>query len=315
MRQRMPPCSPTSSTSCAAPPSPAPGTRRRWPGNSARASSGCCDICRRTCRGPRSPTSCPSRRTQLAPICAGSTTSSAPTTAPRRSGEPANCGSSGGGRTPSTSRRSPFGTGRDGGRLRLGGGRRAGRGQRPGTEQDAGDDGAGGEDAGGPPERGVVAVRERERGQGRAADQPGRGQVRGEVGGDRAGEQGVQQRGADRGAELLADRDGGGRDAGILRCHAERAGADRRGDHHAHAEGGQDERADHARPYPVCGPSWASQTAAPAAVSIPQATSGLGPTRGIRTMVARLEAAAEPALNGRNATPVTSGEYPSVCCR
>ena len=68
-------------------------------------------------------------------------------------------------------------------------------------------------------------------------------------------------------------------------------------------------------PYPVCGPSWASQTAPPAAASIPPATSGLGPTRGISTMVARLEARAEPALNGRNATPVTSGEYPSVCCR
>ena len=31
------------------------------PRNSVRASSGCCDICRRTCPGPRSPANCPSR--------------------------------------------------------------------------------------------------------------------------------------------------------------------------------------------------------------------------------------------------------------
>jgi hypothetical protein len=48
-------------------------------------------------------------------------------------------------------------------------------------------------------------------------------------------------------------------------------------------------------------------------VSIPDATSGRGPNLGISTIVARLEVAAEPALIGRNATPVTSGEYPSVC--
>ena len=36
-------------------------TPRRWPRNSVRASSGCCDICRRTCPGPRSPANCPSR--------------------------------------------------------------------------------------------------------------------------------------------------------------------------------------------------------------------------------------------------------------
>src|SRR5580693_883622 len=64
--------------------------------------------------------------------------------------------------------------------------------------------------------------------------------------------------------------------------------------------------------YPVCGPSWASQTIAPAAVTIPDATSGRGPTRGISAIVATLEVTAEPALIGRNATPVTSGEYPSV---
>src|SRR6266545_4129003 len=44
--------------------------------------------------------------------------------------------------------------------------------QRPGAEQGAGDDGAAREDAGGPPERGVVAVCQRQPGQGLAADEP-----------------------------------------------------------------------------------------------------------------------------------------------
>jgi LuxR family maltose regulon positive regulatory protein len=35
--------------------------RCSMPKSSARASSGCCDISRRTCPGPRSPASCPSR--------------------------------------------------------------------------------------------------------------------------------------------------------------------------------------------------------------------------------------------------------------
>src|SRR5215831_15963812 len=60
--------------------------------------------------------------------------------------------------------------------------------------------------------------------------------------------------------------------------------------------------------YAVCGPSWASQAAPPEAASIPDATSGLGPTLGISTIVARLAATTRPALIGRNATPVTSGE-------
>ena len=54
------------------------------------------------------------------------------------------------------------------------------------------DDRAGGEDACGPPERGVVAVRQRQPVQGLAADDPGGGEVRGEVGGDGASEDGVQ---------------------------------------------------------------------------------------------------------------------------
>ena len=36
-------------------------------------------------------------------------------------------------------------------------------------------------------------------------------------------------------------------DSRVLRCHAERAGVDRRRDHHADADSGQDERAEHAR--------------------------------------------------------------------
>ena len=53
--------------------------------------------------------------------------------------------------------------------------------QWPGAEQSTADDGAAGEDAGDPPERGVVAVRQRQPGEGLAADEPGRGEVRGEV--------------------------------------------------------------------------------------------------------------------------------------
>ena len=58
----------------------------------------------------------------------------------------------------------------------------------------------------------------------------------------------------------------------------------------------------------MCVPSWASQTAPPAAASSPNATSGLGPILGISTIVDRLAEAMRPPLSGRNATPVTSGE-------
>ena len=47
---------------------------------------------------------------------------------------------------------------------------------------------------------------------------------------------------------------------------------------------------------------------APAATSIPAATSGLGPILGISTMVDRLAATAMPPAIGRNAKPVTTGE-------
>ena len=58
-----------------------PHRRRRR--SSARASSGCCDISRRTCPGPRSQANCPSRRTRSARTSAASTPSSRSVTAPR----------------------------------------------------------------------------------------------------------------------------------------------------------------------------------------------------------------------------------------
>src|SRR5580692_7874544 len=94
-------------------------------------------------------------------------------------------------------------------------GRRALLAQWPGAEQGSGDDGAEREDAGGPPERGVVAVRQRQPGEGLAADEPGRGEVRGDVGGDGGGEDGVQQRRADRSAEHLAHGNGCGGNSSV----------------------------------------------------------------------------------------------------
>src|SRR5438477_11572165 len=49
--------------------------------------------------------------------------------------------------------------------------------QRPAAEQEAADDRAAGEDASDPPERRVVAVRQRQPEHGLAADQPGRGDM------------------------------------------------------------------------------------------------------------------------------------------
>src|SRR6266700_209456 len=92
MRQRTLRCSPTSSTSCTAHPrrpQSSPHCRRRR--SSARASSGCCDISRRTCRGPRSQASYPSRRTPSARTCAASTPSSRSVTGPRPCSAPGNC--------------------------------------------------------------------------------------------------------------------------------------------------------------------------------------------------------------------------------
>ncbi len=45
-----------------------------------------------------------------------------------------------------------------------------------------------------------------------------------------------------------------------------------------------------------------------AAISMPAATSGLGPNRGIRTMVATLAEIMMHPIIGRKATPVTTGE-------
>src|SRR4029077_13528331 len=130
------------------------------------------------------------------------------------------------------------GLGLCGWRFGPGEGRRALPTQRPGAEQGAADDRAAGEDAGGPPEPRVIAVRLRQPGQGLAADDPGRGEVRGDVRGDGGGEDGAQQGGADRGAELLADGDGRGSLSRVLGGHAERAGVDYRRDHQAQADSG-----------------------------------------------------------------------------
>src|SRR5216684_6675778 len=93
MRQHTPRCSPTSSTSCTAHPRrPKTGPHRRRPRSSAPASSGCCDISRRTCPGPRSPANYPSRRTPSARTSAASTPSSRSVTGPRPCGAPGNCG-------------------------------------------------------------------------------------------------------------------------------------------------------------------------------------------------------------------------------
>jgi hypothetical protein len=62
---------------------------------------------------------------------------------------------------------------------------------------------------------------------------------------DGGGEDRVQQGGADRDAELLADGDGRRCLPRVLGGHAEGASVDHRGDHHAQADSGQDERAEH----------------------------------------------------------------------
>jgi LuxR family transcriptional regulator, maltose regulon positive regulatory protein len=56
------------------------------------ASCGCCGTCRRTCPGPRSPASCPSRRIPSTRTSEASTPSSVSGTAPRPCGAPGNCG-------------------------------------------------------------------------------------------------------------------------------------------------------------------------------------------------------------------------------
>ena len=51
-----------------------------------------------------------------------------------------------------------------------------------------------------------------------------------------------------------------------------------------------------------------------AASSIPVGASGLGPVRGISTMLEVTEDAMRQATIGRNATPVIAGLKPRVCC-
>src|SRR4029077_21003511 len=51
--------------------------------------------------------------------------------------------------------------------------------------------------------------------------------------------------------------------------------------------------------YPVCGPSWASQTVASAWASIPDAPTGLGPTLGITTTACSTPAGA-PSYRGEH---------------
>jgi hypothetical protein len=93
-----------------------------------------------------------------------------------------------------------------------------------------------------------------------------------------------------------------------LRDYAERAGVYHRRDHHAQADGGQDDRAEHAGGVAGVRAELGQPGRPPAAASIPRAISGLGPNLGISTIAARLDAITRPPLIGRNATPVTSGE-------
>ena len=88
-----PRCSPTSSTSCTAHPRrPKSSPHRRRRRSSARASSGCCDISRRTCPGRRSQANYPSRRARSARTSAASTPSSRFVTGPRPCSVQGSCG-------------------------------------------------------------------------------------------------------------------------------------------------------------------------------------------------------------------------------
>ena len=69
-----------------------------------------------------------------------------------------------------------------------------------------------------------------------------------------------------------------------------------------------------AEAYPEWTPILVSQTMPPAAISRPSPTSGLGPVRGISTICPTLTDATTAAGKGRNARPVSSGEYPRVVC-
>jgi len=60
--------------------------------------------------------------------------------------------------------------------------------------------------------------------------------------------------------------------------------------------------------YPECGPIRVIQAMPAAASTRPAETIGLGPMRGISTMLDTLDDVAMPAIIGRNATPVITGE-------
>ena len=60
--------------------------------------------------------------------------------------------------------------------------------------------------------------------------------------------------------------------------------------------------------YPECGPIRVSKAIPVAASTRPAETIGFGPMRGISTMLDTLDDVATPAIIGRNATPVITGE-------
>ena len=60
--------------------------------------------------------------------------------------------------------------------------------------------------------------------------------------------------------------------------------------------------------YPECGPIRVSQVIPAAANTRPAATIGFGPMRGISTIFDTFDDVATPAIIGRNATPVITGE-------
>ena len=52
----------------------------------------------------------------------------------------------------------------------------------------------------------------------------------------------------------------------------------------------------------------------PAAISMPKPTSGLGPMRGISTMLEIWANSMTIPIAGKNARPVTTGEKPLIVC-
>jgi hypothetical protein len=67
--------------------------------------------------------------------------------------------------------------------------------------------------------------------------------------------------------------------------------------------------------YPECTPIRVSHAIPAAATSMPDATIGFGPVRGIRMMLETWANSMTMAIAGRNATPVSTGQYPGIVCR